>query len=159
VYEAFVRHVVPRHPDAELRMVSDFAPPHPNVVLERAPDDATLAQRFRESWVFALGSTYEGFGIPYLESLASGTPVVATPNDGARDVIGDTGAALLVDDAAFGVTLADLLADRARRERLAAAGLARASQFSWREVALHHRGLYLDACGRAGLDSRPTERQ
>jgi glycosyltransferase involved in cell wall biosynthesis len=145
VYDAFVRCVLPRFPDAELCMISDFCPEHPRVKWERLPSDRVLAQRFRESWVFALPSTYEGFGIPYLEALASATPVVATPNPGAVSVLEDGRHGTLAADDRFGEAIADLLGDDSRRAALAASGVRHATQHSWRAVALRHREIYLKA--------------
>ena len=49
-------------------------------------DAVRLAELYRKAWVFCLPSTYEGFGVPYIEAMASGTVVVATPNPGALEV-------------------------------------------------------------------------
>ena len=65
-------------------MVTQDAPADPGAgitVLGRL-DDEELAREYRAAWVFCLPSSYEGFGIPYAEAMASGTPVVATPNPG-----------------------------------------------------------------------------
>ena len=70
------RPVLPRR----LWMVAEDAPEARNVtVLGRVSDDE-LAELYRQAWVFCLPSTYEAFGIPYVEAMASGCPVVATPN-------------------------------------------------------------------------------
>ncbi len=90
LYELFVERIAPRYPDAELHFIADREPPaHAQVRFTHFPDDAMLAQAYREAWVFALPSTYEGFGLPYLEAMASGTPVVATPNPGASELLAD----------------------------------------------------------------------
>ena len=125
-------------------MVSDYCPPHPNVIVERFPDDATLAQRFREAWVFASASTYEGFGIPYIEALASGTAIVSTPNAGAREVLDDGAYAVLAEDTGFGSSVVGLLQDPPRRRALELKGIERSRAYSWRAVARDHRRLYLE---------------
>jgi glycosyltransferase involved in cell wall biosynthesis len=145
VYETFLREVLPRVPDAQLCVVSDYCPSHPSVLGEVFPDDARLAQLYREAWVFASGSTYEGFGIPYVEALASGTAVVATPNPGSREILDEGKYGILAPDEAFGAAVADLLESEQRRQRLAADGLSRAHEYSWRAVARHHRDLYMRA--------------
>ena len=146
LYELFTRYVVPRHPDAQLRFIADEAPPpHPRVHFERFPDDAALAQAYRKAWVFALPSTYEGFGIPYLEAMASGTAVVATPNTGASELLGNGQYGVLVDDEGFGDTLLRVLRDHDERARIAAAGLVRSRDFAWPDVARAYVTVYDDA--------------
>jgi phosphatidyl-myo-inositol alpha-mannosyltransferase len=144
VYDSFLRDVLPRVPTAQLCMVSDYCPPHPRVLHELFPTDRVLAGLYREAWVFALGSTYEGFGIPYLEALASATSVVTTPNPGAREILGNGRYGVLADDAFFGTAIANLLLSDERRRSLEAAGLRRAAGYSWEAVAAEHRSLYVE---------------
>lgn len=85
----------------------------------------------------ALPSTFEGFGAPALEAMASGTPVIAAEVASLPEVVGD--AALLVeptDIAGWTRAMDNLLHDPAECERLSAAGLARAGDFGW-DVAAH----------------------
>jgi glycosyltransferase involved in cell wall biosynthesis len=154
VYETFLREVLPRVPDAELCMVSDYCPPHPSVVVVPFPNDATLAQLFRESWVFASASTYEGFGIPYIEALASGTAIVATPNSGSRDVLENGVYGMLAEDERFGSAIVDVLLDRNRRSALETRGLEHSSKYEWEAVAAHHRRLYLEVLGGCSAEER-----
>jgi glycosyltransferase involved in cell wall biosynthesis len=86
--------------------------------------------------VFAYPSLYEGFGLPLLEAMACGTPVVATRSSSLPEVVGDAG--VLVDPSdphELARALRGLLDDEARRAELRAAGLARARTFSWRRMA------------------------
>ena len=146
MYELFVRSIAPRFPDAELHFISDEPPPpHSQVRFERFPDDATLARAYREAWVFALPSTYEGFGIPYLEAMASGTAVLASPNAGAHDVLGGGTFGVIADDDAFGDALTRLLSDDAERARMAEAGLVQSRERTWRSVAEAYRDVYGEA--------------
>ena len=99
-------------------------------------DDAALAALYRHASVFAFPSIAEGFGIPVLEALALGTPVVASDIPPVREVAGD--AAVLVDrsgDEALAEALEAVLHDTARREAMSAAGMENASRFSWSATA------------------------
>jgi glycosyltransferase involved in cell wall biosynthesis len=85
--EVFRDEVRPQVPDAVLLMAAPDAPDAPGVVQLGRPPTDELAEHYRRAWVFCLPSTYEGFGIPYVEAMASGTAVVASPNPGAREVL------------------------------------------------------------------------
>lgn len=147
--DTFERTVLPRHPTAELLMVSDRCIERPGVRWMRVPTDEELADLYRAAWVFCLPSTYEGFGLPYLEACTHGLPVVATPNAGSRHVL-DRGAGLLVHDAGLGDALAELLGDAAARARLGDAGRERARDFSWSRVLDEHEAAYELAAARFG---------
>ncbi len=142
--EAFQRHVLPVLPEAELRMVTQDAPPDPGAgitVLGRLSDDE-LAWEYRSAWVFCLPSSYEGFGIPYAEALASGTPVVATPNPGARYVLDDGRAGELVELDGLGPALALILCDPDARTAMREEGRLRAQDFSLSTVVDTYESLY-----------------
>ena len=119
-------------------------------LLGRVPD-AHLPGLYAGAEAFALPSHYEGFGLPVLEAMASGTPVVAADTSALPETCG--GAARLVppDGEAFREALVALLGDAAERERLRAAGLRRAAQFSWDATA---RGV--DAVLARRSDARPS---
>ena len=89
-----------------------------------------LAQLYRGAAALVLPSRYEGFGLPVLEAMACGTPVVALPDPALREVAGD--AALFAEENRLGEAVEQAIADR---DRLSAAGLARAAGFSWDETA------------------------
>jgi glycosyltransferase involved in cell wall biosynthesis len=108
----------------------------------------TLSALYRLASVFAFPSLYEGFGLPPLEAMACGTPVVTSRISSLPEVVGD--AALLVDpysteDIAHG--LERVLCDDGLRAELSTRGRARVKQFSWeRSVEAIHSG-YMKALG------------
>jgi alpha-1,3-rhamnosyl/mannosyltransferase len=129
-----------------------------NSSLLPAADVARLGQSFRqigrvteaELWalyagaaVFAFPSRHEGFGLPVLEAMAAGVPVVASDIAPLREVSGD--AAVLVppgDAGAWAEAIEALLADGPRRAQMAAQGRRRAELFSWASTAAATLAVY-----------------
>jgi glycosyltransferase involved in cell wall biosynthesis len=96
--------------------------------LEEVPDDE-LARLYRGARCLAYVSLYEGFGLPILEAMACGTPVVTTAWGACAEVAGD--AAVLVDALDPEAIAAGLAEASKRREELVARGLERVRGFSW----------------------------
>jgi glycosyltransferase involved in cell wall biosynthesis len=111
--------------------------------------DEELASWYRRAWVVAYPTDMEGFGFPILEAFASGTPVVAT-RAGSIEEVADN-AALLVspgDVKELADAIEQLLSNTRLRDSLRAAGLQRASGFSWNEVAAKTIDVYREALVR-----------
>lgn len=140
--EAFTDVVRPALPEAELWMVAEDVPLVPGVVRLGRVSDEALVRLYHAAWVFALPSSYEGFGIPYLEAQAAGVPVVATPNPGARYVLDGGRAGLLVEDEDLGPALLRLLLDASERGRLSAAGLVRSRELALSRVVDTYEEIY-----------------
>ena len=151
----FEREIRPQVPDAELWMVAEDAPARAgNEVFPRLPE-TELQDLYRRAWVFCLPSTYEGFGIPYIEAMASGTPVVATRNAGAVEVTEDGRYGVVVRDEELAESVLRLLRSSSARERLAADALQHVQKFSLSAVAETYQRLYLDLIAS---DHRPSPR-
>ena len=105
--------------------------------------ETTLATLYRLADVFVFPSLYEGFGLPPLEAMASGTPVVVSNVSSLPEVVGDSGIQVNPYDAgSIADGIRQVLADPALRRRLVAKGLARARLFSWQESAVRVREIY-----------------
>lgn len=101
--------------------------------------------------LFVFPSLYEGFGLPPLEAIACGLPVVASTAPALREVL--DGAALLVhpqDVTALAEAMAAALGDEALRSRLREAGLQRAALFSWERTARETAAVYREAAAGWG---------
>jgi phosphatidylinositol alpha-mannosyltransferase len=146
--EWFAARIQPRHPSAKLMLVSPPGPPVRGVEYFGGVSTTELARLYQRAWVYASPSAYEGFGLPYLEAMASGTPVVATPNPGSREVLDDGRFGILADVPEFPEAVNDLLANEAARARWAAVGLERARHYSLEVMLDRYEQLVNELCDR-----------
>lgn len=111
--------------------------------LEGYVSDERLAALYRGAACLVQPSLHEGFGLPVVEAMASGIPVVTLPDPALLEVVGD--AAVVVEEADLADGIRRALAER---ESLVAAGLARAATFSWEETARATVRVYREALDR-----------
>ncbi len=102
-----------------------------------------LAALYRGAACLVQASSYEGFGLPVLEAMASGTPVVTVPDEALLEVAGD--AAVVVEETEIADGIRRALTER---DRLVAAGLQRARAFTWRASAECAVAAYREALAR-----------
>ena len=114
----------------------------PRVVRTGRLEPRVIAGLMRRASAVVVPSTYEGFGLPALEGMACGVPVVAARRGALPEVCGD--AAVLTDPTgeALAEGLRMVLEDESLAGRLKASGLARASQFRWDKAAEEHLRVY-----------------
>ena len=157
--EAFARHLAEADRGCDLVIVGSKADLYPELLAQvrRAGldgrvhflgyvSDEDLPHLYRRATVFVLPSEYEGFGIPIIEAMSSGTPVICSGGSALGEVAGD--AALRIDrfDAqTLSQALRRLLESRALRERAREKGLARAQLFSWDDTARRTLRVYEEA--------------
>ena len=129
---AWFRDVIrPAIPNARLWMVSEAGVPCDGVEYFSGLSADELADLYRRAWVYASPSVYEGFGLPYLEAMASGTPVIASMNPGGSEVLGGGRYGQLVkSDAEFPAAVFRALQNSQWRSMWAERGLKRASELS-----------------------------
>jgi glycosyltransferase involved in cell wall biosynthesis len=145
------RRVLDRLPEARLVIIGD-GPEHAGIAAEirrqqldgavqllgALPSHGEVREWYRRSSVFCLPSRQEGFGIVFLEAMASGLPVVSIADTAIPEVVPHAEAGLLVppgDLEALAEALVQLLADPERRARFRRFGREHVRQFAWRQVA------------------------
>lgn len=112
---------------------------------------AELPWWYRAADIFVYPSLYEGFGLPVLEAMASGTAVITSNTSSLPEVAGD--AAILVDPSdveALAEALVRVLNDPDLRLAMSAAGVRQAAKFSWRRCAEETVTVYREALGLSG---------
>lgn len=163
-----LKHLIRAHagllkdwPDLELVVVGRPRPGPTSDLMEelatrdkvRFVDDLTIeemAQVYAGATVCAVPSLYEGFGLPVIEAMACGTPVVSTDGGALPEVVGDAGVIVPAGDAeALRGAIDALLRDPVRREALAAAGLRRVRRhYHWDTVGAAYERLLVQAIDR-----------
>jgi glycosyltransferase involved in cell wall biosynthesis len=119
----------------------------PIVFLGLVPGD-TLVALYRSAAALVYPSRYEGFGLPLLEAMACGTPVIASRTSSIPEVCGDAAALLGPDDeTGWRETIRRVLEDREFSGSLRASGLARAAEFSWSRTAKETATIYRQLLG------------
>lgn len=133
---AFIRDVRRRVPNAELWIVRDSTfVDSPGVKVFGSVSQEQLIRLYQQAWIFCLPSIYEGFGVPYIEAMACGTPVVATANPGALEVTDFGKFGVITDIDNLGETLIRVIGDDNLRSVLAEQCLEHVQRFDIHEVA------------------------
>jgi alpha-1,3-rhamnosyl/mannosyltransferase len=138
-------------PRGDVTLVFTRRPPSmpDNAMVVGARDDAALADLYRGATAVVVPSTYEGFGLPLLEAMASGTPVLAA-RAGALPEVGENAVAWVdkpLEAKAWARGLSDLFEDDEQLREYAALGLERAGAYSWDRCAQQTLGVLSAASG------------
>lgn len=130
------RLVKERFPELELVMFGSEPPPKVDfsMIFFHQPSEEELAGIYSSSDIFISTSLEEGFGLPQLEAMACGVPVITTDSKGVREYAIDGKTALIVppqDPTKLAQAIIQLLEDDPLRERIAQAGFNKAQEFGW----------------------------
>lgn len=128
------------------------------VFLDYVPEE-DLPQLYSEAEVFVFPSLYEGFGLPPLEAMACGCPVVVSNAASLPEVCGD--AVRYVDPydvESIAQGIHEVLTDEMMRQNLRAKGLERAELFSWERAAKEHLKIFEECLGKEKTEKSDTKR-
>lgn len=129
--------------EAEPRPAVAAASSDPHIKFLSRPSDADLVALMNLATLFAFPSWYEGFGLPIVEAMQCGLPVVASSRGAIPEILGDGGLLFDVDaHDVFAAQLSDILSSQSYRADLSRKALARARQFSWADAAQRTIAVY-----------------
>lgn len=115
-----------------------------NQIQLRAP-----AARLTPSQSIDYPSVYEGFGLPILEAMSCGTPVVTSRGGATEEIAGHAALTVDLEDAKeMAEAIGSVLADASLRQRLRDAGQVRAQEFSWHRAAEETAAIYEKVAGK-----------
>ncbi len=150
IIEIFQKEVLPSIPSAELWVVhkGPFVKDqgHIKYFIDISQDE--LIRLYQRAWIFCSASSYEGFGVPYLEAMACGTPVITTQNQGAQELSNQSQCfeiSLLED---IGQRISKLLLNQKQRQMYIDQGLDFVKKFDIRKTALQYKKVYEDVLKR-----------
>jgi glycosyltransferase involved in cell wall biosynthesis len=110
--------------------------------------DSDLPALYSEAALMVFPSLYEGFGLPLLEAMACGVPVLSSNSSCLPEVVGEAAVQLSpTDQEAWSQMMNGLLADSGRRARMVAAGFLQARKFTWKKAAVQLLGIYRELAG------------
>lgn len=139
----------PRYPEVEEYIAS--ARMKNDVVFAGSQDEDGIIGLYNAADLLVHPSLYEGFGLPPLEAMACGTPVISSNRTSLPEVVGDAGILLDPTDVdGLSAAMERILTDAALRARMREAGLERARLFPWRKTAEKTLAIYRDLCGIKG---------
>jgi phosphatidylinositol alpha-mannosyltransferase len=142
---SFVKTVKTKFPTAILNIVRETRQlSHKDVIVHGFVNQEKLVDLYRSSWIFCLPSSYEGFGVPYIEAMGCGTAVVATANDGSLDVLGNGKYGMISTPARLGDDIACMLDNDHRLRTFERLGLERSKDFTWSHIVSKYVNLVND---------------
>ena len=137
---AIASHRDPRYPEVFSAIAASGCAER-IVFLEGLSEEEIIAL-YASARVTVLPSLYEGFGLPPLESMACGTPVICSDRGALPEVVGEAALIAEPEPAALAAALKRIWRDDKLRADLRAKGLKRAAEFSWEKMAREHLAIY-----------------
>lgn len=142
--QIFTSEIKSAYPNAKLWMVCEDCETGDEIHCTGKISTEELVSLYRKAWIFCLPSTYEGFGIPYIEAMSCGTPVVATSNPGSIEVLDNGTFGVITTTVELGNALKRLLSDQATRAEMTKKGIIRSMDFSNESIIKQYEDLIIN---------------
>jgi glycosyltransferase involved in cell wall biosynthesis len=114
-----------------------------DIIVTGYAEDEDLPALYRSATALVYPSLFEGFGLPPLEAMACGTPVITSDNSSLPEVVGEAGILVdALDENSIGQAILQVCSDETLRNKLRSSGIERAKIFSWREAARKTLAVY-----------------
>lgn len=145
--EVFSSSVLSRFPDAILTVVGPETMTARNVRYLGRVSESELIGEYRKAWVYALPSSYEGFGVPAIEAMACGTAVVAVDSPGMREIIKSGHNGILCGPDKLGDSILTVFENSKLRDGIINNGLEKAKEYDMKIIVERYEELYIKALG------------
>ena len=143
--DVFHNLVLPENPSCTLTVVGPQKCSGKNVIYVGQPGEAGLIDLFQKSWIYCMPSSYEGFGVPALEAMACGTPVIATKNAGSNEIFKSGCNIILCTPDSLGQKINNLLANLEILKKTGEKGLDLVQFYDIMKIAEEYERLYKSA--------------
>ena len=140
--------LLPAHPQTTLTVVGPKSITSPNVHCLGRISEQELVTEYRKAWIYCLPSSYEGFGVPAIEAMASGCAVVALKNAGTMELIDHEKTGILCTKETLGTSLKKMIEAVGLRKRLMKNGEERSRDFDIKKCAKKYEEVYRKATGK-----------
>lgn len=138
----FRRKIIIKYPKCELWLIADEPINGRNIQYFGRVSSNELVYLYNKAWILCSVSLYEGFGVPLIEAMACGTPVISSPNRGAIEVLKNGRYGAILNDNKISEGILSLLGNERRREKMSAKGLEYVRKFSFFNIAKRYEKAY-----------------
>lgn len=143
----FKNDILKRHPDCTLTVVGPQPCAQKQVIYAGVVTEAQLIREYQKSWMLCVPSSYEGFGVPIIEAMACGTPVIAVDNPGIREIVTHDHNGFIVKDAELGRAISTVVTQEQKRAFLSAnARKTVVQKYAMEKIAADYEKIYNSVC-------------